>query len=103
MLGYYFIIASVLIGGLFFVRKNWMHYFLLILFNLLQWGLTIYECWHFNTEQLGFFTVDGIALIMLIVLSILSTTSSYHSADFLEHHHKDHTTPQRAKAIYYAG
>jgi len=99
---YYFIVAVALIGSLFLVRNNTLHHILLILFNLLQWGFTVYECFHFNEVQLGYFTVDGVGLIMLIVLSILSTTSSYHSVDFLEHHHKVHTTPHRAKAIYYA-
>ncbi|HYV93971.1 MAG TPA: proton-conducting transporter membrane subunit [Chitinophagales bacterium] len=97
---YYFIVAVALIGGLFFLRNKTLQRILLILFNLLQWGFTVYECFHFNEVQLGYFTVDGVALIMLIVLSILSTTSSYHSVDFLEHHHKNHTTPQRAKSIY---
>jgi hydrogenase-4 component F len=99
---YYFILAVVLIGCLFFARSKTLHHILLILFNILQWGFTVYECFHFNTEQLGYFTVDGVALIMLIVLSILSTTSSYHSVGYLEHQHKFHTTPLRAQAIYYA-
>lgn len=102
MLLYYFIVAVALIGGMFFARDKTLHHVLLIFFNLLQWGFTIYECFHFNEVQLGYFRVDGVALIMLIVLSILSTTSSYHSVDFLEHHHKDHRTPQRAQAIYLA-
>jgi hydrogenase-4 component F len=99
---YYFILAVVLIGCLFFARSKTLHHILLILFNILQWGFTVYECFHFNTEQLGYFTVDGVALIMLIVLSILSTTSSYHSVGYLGHQHKFHTTPLRAQAIYYA-
>jgi len=102
MLLYYFIIAVALIGGLFFARSKTVHLILLILFNILQWGLTVYECFHFNTVQLAYFKVDGVALIMLIVLSILSTTSSYHSVGYLEHQHKYHTTPYRAQAIYYA-
>lgn len=103
MLLSYFITASVLIGCLFFARTKFLHNLLLIFFNLLQWGITIYECLNFNAEELGYFTSDGAALIMLIVLSILSSTSSYHSVRYLEHHHRHHTTPQRAKAIYFAG
>lgn len=102
MLSYYFLIATALIGGLYFVRKKFLHLILLALFNALQWGLTVYECMHSHTEELGYFTPDATALLMLIVLAILSTTSSYHSIGYLEHHHKHHTTPQRAQSIYYS-
>lgn len=102
MLDYYFIIASLLIGGVYLARTNLLHHVFLVLFNILQWGLTVYECVHLNVEELGYFTPDGTALIMLMVLSILSTTSSYHSIRYLAHHHRHHTTPQRAKSIYYA-
>jgi len=102
MLLYYYMLAVVLIGCLFLARSRTMHHILLILFNILQWGFTIYECFHFNEVQLGYFRVDGVALLMLIVLSILSTTSSYHSVGYLAHQHKQHTKPFRAQAIYYA-
>ena len=98
MLEYYFIIAFLLIGGLVFSRKNLLQQGLLFLFNILQWGLTIYECLHFRIEELSYFTPDAAALIMLIILSILSTTSSYHSVSFL----KDRAAPPRTRAIYYS-
>ncbi len=102
MLLFYFIIASALIGSFFLARNEFMHHLLFALFNILQWSLTVYMYFHFNTEELGYFIPDGTALIMLIILTILSTSSSYHSIGYLNHFHKHHTTPHRAKSIYYA-
>ena len=103
VLGYYFIIAILIIAGLFFTRSPRGHIALLILFNALQWGITVFEYTHMHVESLGFFKADAIAVIMLVVLSILSSTSSFHSISYLKHHHRNHTTPQRAQAIYFAG
>ena len=98
MLLYYFIIAIILGVLLLITRKKYLLHIFLILFNLLQWGITIYECFHFRSEQLGYFTADAAALLMLIVLSILSTTSSYHSIEYLKHH----TPEARLQAMYLA-
>jgi len=83
---------------MFFSRTKQMHLVLLGLFNILQWGITIYECYHFRINELGFFTPDAAALLMLIILSVLSTTSSYHSIGYLKHH----TPKSRSQAIYYS-
>ncbi|MBI2968733.1 MAG: hypothetical protein HYY40_13110 [Bacteroidetes bacterium] len=102
MIIYYFIIAIALIGSLFFTRSKILHHILLMLFNALQWGLTVYAYLHLNREELSYFIPDGAAMIMLLVLAVLSSASSYHSAGYLEYHHRHHTTPHRAKSIYYA-
>ena len=102
MLGYYFIIAVAIIASLLLTRKVLQHKILLVLFNGLQWSLTLYMCFHLHSEELGYFTADATAIIMLIVLSILATTSSFHSIYYLQHHHQRHATPQHAQAIYYA-
>jgi hydrogenase-4 component F len=102
ILGYYFGIALLIIAGLIFSRRTPGHLVLLGLFNLLQWGLTVYAYLHLNVGM-GFFKTDALAVIMLVVLSILSTTSSYHSVFYLQHHHRLHSTPERAQSIYYAG
>lgn len=103
VLGYYFILAVFIIAAFFFVRNATGHIVLLILFNLLQWGVTVFEYAHLHAESLGFFKADATAVIMLVVLSILSSTSSFHGVSYLKHHHRQHTTPQRAQAIYFAG
>ncbi len=98
MLAYYFIIAVFISGVLFFSRDKKTHHIFIILFNVLQWGITVYECYHFRYEELGYFTADAAALLMLIVLSILTTTSSYHSIDYLKHH----GSSSRVEAIYFS-
>ncbi|MFH1250146.1 MAG: proton-conducting transporter membrane subunit [bacterium] len=102
VLGFYFGLALLIIAGLSVSRRMQGHLVLLILFNLLQWSLTVYECLHLNAGA-GFFKTDALAVIMLVVLSILSTTSSYHSVFYLQHYHRLHSTPERAQSIYYAG
>jgi hydrogenase-4 component F len=98
MLLYYFIIAAAICSLLFFLREKKQHHILLILFNVLQWGITVYMCFHFRLEALGYFTADASALLMLIVLSILTTTSSYHSVGYLKHH----VSSMRVQSIYYS-
>jgi len=100
--GYYFGLALLIIAGLVFSRRTQGHLILLGLFNLLQWSLTAYAGLHLNSGT-GFFKVDALAVIMLVVLSILATTSSYHSVFYLQHHHRLHSTPERAQSLYYAG
>lgn len=102
VLGLYFGLAVLIIAGLSVSRRAPGYLVLLILFNLLQWSLTVYECLHLNAGS-GFFKADALAVIMLVVLSILSTTSSYHSIFYLQHHHRLHSTPERAQSFYYAG
>jgi hydrogenase-4 component F len=102
VLGFYFGIALLIIAGLSVSRKIKGYIVLLSLFNLLQWSLTVYAYLHLNFET-GFFKADALAVIMLMVLSILSTTSSYHSIFYLQHHHRLHFTPERAQSIYYTG
>ncbi|MBP7497377.1 MAG: hypothetical protein KA792_06920 [Bacteroidales bacterium] len=98
MLIFYFIIALIITGLLFFTKKHSLQVLLLVIFNILQCGITIYECLHFHTPELGYFNPDAAAIIMLIILNLLSVASSYHSVDYL----KQHTSSARARSIYYS-
>jgi hydrogenase-4 component F len=99
MFTYYCIAGVFITAALFFLRRPSFHYTLLILFNLLQWGFTIYEMVNFGKGIAGQFSADATAMLMLIVLSILSTTSSYHSYRYLKEHGDG---PRRTQSIYYA-
>lgn len=103
VLGYYFLLAALIIGTFFIVKNPKGQIILLILFNILQWAITVFEYTHPDAVSMGFFRSDATAVIMLVVLAILSSASSFHSVLYLRHHHRHHTTPQRAKAIYLAG
>jgi hydrogenase-4 component F len=98
MLLYYFIIASAISLLIFFSREKKLQHTLLVIFNLLQWGITVYEYFNPGSEEHGYFTSDATAMILLIVLSILTTASSYHSIAYLKHH----PSSPRAAAIYFS-
>lgn len=96
---YYCITGLLITATLFFLRRTAFHYALLILFNLMQWGLTVYEILNYRQGISDQFSADAAGLLMLIVLSILSTTSSYHSIRYLKEHADQ---PRRTHSIYYA-
>ncbi len=99
MFTYYCIIGVLITAALFVLRRTSIHYALLILFNIMQWGLTVFEILQYKKCEPGFFTADATALLMLIVLSILTTTSSYHSIRYMKEHADQ---PRRSHSIYYA-
>jgi hydrogenase-4 component F len=96
---YYCLFGLLFTAALFFTRSRVLHYSLLVLFNLMQWGLTIYEALHFDPAASGYFDADATALLMLMILSILCTTSTYHSIRYLKQHGGN---PGRGHSIYYA-
>lgn len=102
MLPLYFILSLLFTLGLFFLRKTALQNILLFLFNILQWALSIYEYLHLIIHQLGYFTADAAAVLMLFILSILSTTSSFHSVEYLKQLRKSKDTSLRSESIYYA-
>jgi hydrogenase-4 component F len=75
-----------------------LNYLLVTAFILLQWGLTVYEYSRQDTQELGYFTPDALAIIFLITLSIISIPAFWHSYIYFA---TDKDIP-RERSIYFA-
>lgn len=98
MIGIYLIGAVVISLALFFNRNKTLNYLLVTAFILLQWGLTVYEYSRQDTQELGYFTPDALAIIFLITLSIISIPAFWHSYIYFA---TDKDIP-RERSIYFA-
>ena len=98
MTGIYLAVSIIIAGLLFFNRNRIWNYLLVIGYLILQIGFTAYEYLHINTTELGYFTADGLAILLLITLCIISIPAMYHSYVFLS---KNKENP-RHRAIYFA-
>jgi hydrogenase-4 component F len=65
---------------------------------MLQVVLTIYEYKHLNTEELGYFICDSLAIIFLSALTIVAILAFYYSYFYFKH---SNDIP-RERAIYYS-
>jgi hydrogenase-4 component F len=94
-----YLIGAFLISSLIFVNRNKrINYLLLILFVMLQWGFTIYSCYHYKHTDLSYFTFDSLGLLLLLTLSIISIPAIFHSYLYIERQEKDN----HARSIYFA-
>ncbi len=85
MYSYYILIAVLLAVGTFFNRNVIIRKILLVSFLLLQTTLTVYAYLNLNKTEFEFFTFDSLGVIFLIVLTILSYTTVFHSYLYLQH------------------
>jgi hydrogenase-4 component F len=98
MIGIY-LIGAFLISGLIFTNRNTrINYILISIFGILQWGFTIYSCYHYKNTTLGYFTIDSLGLLLLLTLSVISIPALIHSYLYIERQHK---APQ-SRSIYFA-
>ncbi len=94
-----YFIGSLLIGIALIVNKSKaVNYALAGAFLVLQWGLTIYACFHYQEADLVYFTFDSLGLILLITLSIIAVPAVIHSWLYIERHDE---TPQ-SRGVYFA-
>jgi hydrogenase-4 component F len=97
MTGIYLTGAFMISGLLFLNRNRVLNSLLVIAFLALQIGFTVYEYRHINTTELGYFTADGLSILLLFTLCIISVPAIYHSYVFLS---KNKENP-RHRAIYF--
>ena len=97
MTGFYLAGAFIISGLLFFNRSRVLNYLLVIGFLVLQIVFTVYEYLHINTTELHYFTADGLAVLLLITLCIISIPAMYHSYVFLSKNQEN----ARHRAIYF--
>ena len=98
MVGIYLIATVIISLAVFLNRNKLFNYILVIIFCFLQWALTIYEYHNLGNEQLGYFTADSLAIILLVTLSIISIPAFWHSYIYFE---KDKDIP-RERSIYFS-
>jgi hydrogenase-4 component F len=94
----YLIVAFSIAIGLFINRNKTVNYSLVGLFLIVQWGFTIYACFHYKTTEADYFSFDSLGLLLLITLSIISIPAAIHSAIYVEKHRES----VQARAIYFA-
>ena len=99
MLGIYLIASFIISALLFFNKSRILNYVLVGCFIPLQWGLSIYEYQNRGACELGYFTADALAIILLIVLSIVCIPVFYHSYIYFKSSGRD---IPRERGIYYA-
>ncbi len=96
---YYLISILILAASSFINRNRSIRILILIMFLLVQTGLTIYAWNHFRTEDAGgYFSYDSLGILFLTVLTILSFTTVFHSFIYLEHRNENN----RTQSIYLA-
>ncbi|SDC58375.1 complex I subunit 5 family protein [Williamwhitmania taraxaci] len=94
-----YLIGALLIGiALIVNRSKVVNYALMGAFLVLQWGITIYACFHYQETDLDYFTFDSLGLILLITLSIIAVPAVIHSWLYIERHDE---TPQ-SRGVYFA-
>ncbi|MEI6576598.1 MAG: proton-conducting transporter membrane subunit [Bacteroidota bacterium] len=98
MIEIYLIAAFLIVAGLFFNRKKTVTFSLLAVFLILQWGYTLYACFHYNLTEFDFFTYDSLGLLLLLTLSFVSIPALIHSWIYLE---KQNARPE-SRAIYFS-
>lgn len=98
MMGIYLIGAVLISMALFINRNRTLNYLLVSAFIILQWILTVYEYNHQDIQELGYFTPDALAVILLLTLSIICVPAFWHSYIFFA---TDKDVP-RERSIYFA-
>jgi len=97
MIGIYLIGAFSIAIGLFLSRNKIVTFGLLGLFLVLQWVLTFYSFNNLRSTDLGYFTYDSLAVLLLVVLSIIAVPAMIHSHIYLD----DQPASPQTRSIYY--
>jgi hydrogenase-4 component F len=94
----YLILAYSIAIVLFINRNKIINFSLIGLFLLLQWGFTIYACFHFRSSELDYFSFDSLGILLLLTLSIVSVPAVIHSLIYI----KDNKDSAQSRGIYFA-
>jgi len=94
----YLILAFSIAIALFINRNRIINLSLTGLFIILQWGFTIYACFHFRDTELDYFTFDSLGLLLLLTLSVISIPAIIHSLIYI----KDNKDTAQTRGIYFA-
>ena len=97
MIGIYLIGSFSIAISLFFCKNKNISFGLLGLFLVLQWILTTYGISNIRSTDLGYFTYDPLAILLLITISIIAVPALFHSHIYLN----DQPAPPATRSIYY--
>jgi hydrogenase-4 component F len=98
MIGIYLIGAFSIALALFLNRNKAITFVLLGVFLILQCTLAFHAYFNLHSTELGYFTYDSLAILLLGTLSIITIPAIVHSHIYLE----DQPAPQQSRSIYYA-
>ena len=94
-----FLTGAYTIGGLLFVNRNKrINSLLLIAYEILLWGFTIFACFNYKHTELDYFAFDSLGILLLITLSIISIPALIHSHLYIS---RQGEKPQ-SRSIYFA-
>jgi len=94
-----FLTGAYTIGGLLFVNRNKrINSLLLIAYEILLWGFTIFACFNYKHTELDYFSFDSLGILLLITLSIISIPALIHSHLYIS---RQGEKPQ-SRSIYFA-
>ena len=93
----YLILAFSIAIALFLNRNRILNFTLLGAFILLQWGFTIYACFHFRLTELEYFTFDSLGILLLLTLSVITIPAAIHSLIYV----KDNKDSAQSRGIYF--
>jgi hydrogenase-4 component F len=65
---------------------------------VLQWGFTIYACFHFRSTELEYFSFDALGILLLLTLSIITIPAVIHSLIYI----KENKDTAQSRAIFFA-
>ncbi|MDP4267198.1 MAG: proton-conducting transporter membrane subunit [Bacteroidota bacterium] len=88
MLLYYFLGTVILSGLIFYIRRKAFTYSFAVIFVFLQLGLTAYGIINYRQTDLSFFSIDPLAILFLIILSILTIPTFIHSFIYINNNLK---------------
>lgn len=98
MFGYYLIISFTIGVASFLNRKAWVRIIILALFLIVQTTLALYAYFNLNSESLTYFKSDALGVIFLLVLTLLSYSTIYHSYIYLKHRNDS----SKSQSIYFS-
>lgn len=79
-----YLIVSLILSGLQFInRKQKIGNILIVMFLILQWGITVHAIMSIGDIECKYFCYDGLATLMIGVLSIISTAAFAHSSRYI--------------------
>ncbi len=94
----YLIGAFSIAIALFANRNKAINYSLIGLFVALQWGFTIYACFHFRSTELDYFTFDSLGILLLLTLSVITIPATIHSLIYI----KNNEETAQSRGIFFA-
>jgi len=91
-----FLISVLLISvGLLINRNKLVNTSLIVIYAILLWFFSIFECNNLNQTQLAFFKPDALGILLLLALSVVAMAVLFHGYRYIEHRNAGETPKSR--------